>query len=112
MSARTPDNLAHMASLPEGWHRLYLALLDALADGYEVDLAKQKFGAMRIYGQGKRADWPVLDDFAARSRKTCEICGQGGRVMVRAGWYRTLCSSHAKEQNFKIPSPLEPPDTW
>lgn len=38
------------------------------------------------------------------SSSTCEECGEAGKLHVsERGWYRTLCSSCAKEQGFNEP---------
>ena len=33
------------------------------------------------------------------SAVTCEECGAPGKLLTQ-GWFRTLCETHAKEQNY------------
>jgi proline racemase len=36
----------------------------------------------------------------AMSAVTCEVCGNPGKL-VGGGWVRTLCETHAEEQNYE-----------
>jgi hypothetical protein len=33
--------------------------------------------------------------------KTCELCGEEGKLCIRNGWYKTLCPPHAKENEYE-----------
>jgi hypothetical protein len=61
---------------------------------------KEKFGTLRFYYYGGDDYIRGLESMAASmSAVTCEECGNPGRLLTQ-GWHRTLCETHAKEQNY------------
>lgn len=87
-------------ALPEGWHQLYLELLDAL-ERIDPDLkvvqAKEKFGALRVYLAAPSPELHALIDAASRaSSRTCQTCGREGRLTRSGrGVLAALCDEHA-----------------
>lgn len=60
---------------------------------------KEKFGTLRFYYNGGDDFIDGVVRFAeSASCKTCEVCGNPGKL-YEGGWMRTLCDTHAKEQN-------------
>jgi len=61
---------------------------------------KEKFGTLRFYYYGGddycRGVESMADNMTA---VTCEVCGNAGKLLTQ-GWHRTLCETHAKEQNY------------
>src|SRR5690606_10755143 len=56
----------------------------------------------------ERIDYEAFNELIAAAERasasTCEECGEIGKLHVsERGWYRTLCSSCAKEQGFNEP---------
>jgi len=105
-----------------GWHSLVFDLcseIDALltddeAAGFKIVQIKEKFASLRFYvklrGRWRWAVDPsreVADKAAAidrlirqaeaRSRTTCEVCGEPGE-QLSAGWRMTLCQRHSDRQ--------------
>jgi len=65
-----------------------------------LEQVKEKFGTLRFYYRGGDDTISGLVQMAeAMSAKTCELCGQPGRV--HGGyWLKTLCDQHAKELGY------------
>jgi hypothetical protein len=72
-----------------------------------ADQVKEKYGTLRFYYHGG-------DDFIdgmvrmaeSMSAVTCEVCGNPGKL-VGGGWIRTLCRTHAEEQNYDYEKEIE-----
>jgi hypothetical protein len=65
-----------------------------------ADQVKEKYGTLRFYSHGGD---DIIDGMIrmaeAMSAVTCEVCGNPGKT-VGGGWVRTLCKTHAEEQNY------------
>ncbi|MBW8908200.1 MAG: hypothetical protein JF620_04075 [Mesorhizobium sp.] len=72
-------------------------------DAFELRQVKEKFGGLSIY-YGLGAD--LSDEAKAAvsnayrtawesAVRTCDVCGEFGRVRVRNGWFATRCDEHA-----------------
>jgi len=65
-----------------------------------VEQVKEKFGTLRFYYRGGDDTISGLVQMAeAMSAKTCERCGQPGRVHG-GHWLKTLCETHAQELGY------------
>lgn len=63
---------------------------------------KEKFGTLRFYVNGSDEYVDGAISMAEHmSAKTCEICGQSGKIR-NGGWVRTLCDSHATEYGYNL----------
>jgi len=61
---------------------------------------KEKFGTLRFYYYGGDDYCRGVESMAdSMSAVTCEDCGSPGKLLMQ-GWHRTLCETHAKEQNY------------
>lgn len=61
---------------------------------------KEKFGTLRFYYYGGDEYCCGVEALAdSMSAVTCEVCGSPGKLLTQ-GWHRTLCETHAKEQNY------------
>ena len=61
---------------------------------------KEKYGTLRFYYDGGDRFIDGLESMAeSMSAVTCEVCGNPGKT-VGGGWVRTLCKTHAEEQNY------------
>lgn len=84
-----------------GWHQIVLDLdkkLREVVPGFQWAQVKEKFGGLRAYtfveGASEKIIRQVLDltDAAeAQAWKTCERCGQPGRLREDRSWLLTLC---------------------
>jgi hypothetical protein len=62
---------------------------------------KEKYGTLRFYYDGGDLYIDGLANMAESiSAVTCEVCGNPGKL-VGGGWVRTLCKTHAEEQNYE-----------
>jgi len=62
---------------------------------------KEKYGTLRFYYDGGDLYIDGLANMAeSMSAVTCEVCGNPGKL-VGGGWVRTLCKTHAEEQNYE-----------
>jgi len=88
---------------------IYIAGFDEQRD--EIRQIKEKFGTLRVYFacdvrslsvsdceqfQGGDRFERILKAIRANdsSGRTCEECGQPGRLLVSAGWWATRCHEH------------------
>ena len=84
------------ACVGSGWRGL-IERLYALCDTEEVSVfqVKEKYGGLRFY-VGVASD-RVLDAIEAaesESMTICETCGEPGKPVEDAGWWRTTCETH------------------
>lgn len=99
----TSDNRQVFHECGPGWKTL-IAPLIFLADkeGATVAQIKEKFGELRFYVDGGS---DVLEDMINQatedSKRTCEMCGQDGHLMIKGGWLKTVCAEHALELGYK-----------
>jgi hypothetical protein len=85
----------------DGWFNLIWKLcedLDSLVpDNFEVVQVKEKFGGLRFYiDNGSDAIYDRIGQAEDESFKTCEVCGNPGKVRG-GGWISTLCDEHVKK---------------
>lgn len=65
-----------------------------------LEQVKEKFGTLRFYYRGGDDTISGLVQMAeAMSAKTCELCGQPGRVHG-GHWLKTLCDQHADKLGY------------
>lgn len=97
-------------SVGEGWYPIVLELdksLRLVAPDYKVLQVKEKFGGLRYYTTFPAGDYMELKDRvnplmrAAESKagRTCEECGQPGRLRDDRRWLRTLCDEDAAKRS-------------
>lgn len=84
---------------------------DDIAD-VEFVQVKEKFGRLRVYTT--YADDTIdgmITMAAVLSARTCENCGNPGKIDSYFGWYRCLCPNcseeYAKKSGYKIDAPDE-----
>jgi len=77
------------------------ATIQAERGTFRATQIKEKFGTLRFYWDGSmslqaRAKVEEAIDLAeARSARTCEVCGEPGRL-YGPGWLTTRCTAHAE----------------
>lgn len=92
----------------DGWEGL-LAPIIAEADrvGVELSQVKEKYGTLRVYFNFTPATSEVdileelIDQAEHESQRTCEMCGKPGHLMVKGGWYKTVCADDALSLGYK-----------
>lgn len=100
------DNHQVYTEFGPGWNSL-LAPIAQLANELDATItqAKEKYGELRIYFDPGQADTDALEEMIDRaeeeSRRTCEMCGKLGHLMVKGIWYKTLCKEHATDLGYK-----------
>lgn len=73
------------------------AMDKAIADLPIIVQVKEKFGTLRVYVDNSNRRTSAAISFAVRlSSRTCETCGQPGKLDGE-GWLRTLCEKHHQE---------------
>lgn len=81
-----------------GWRPLLDELHENLLEiypEYEVGDLKEKFGGLRVYIDVAQSEAHALvAHYEARSRVTCEACGQPGELRSLGAWLVTLCDEH------------------
>lgn len=88
-----------------GWHPILVSLDKAMAEidpDYTLEQVKEKFGGLRYYYQPSREDLrEQLDDLVRMAESacadTCEVTGQPGYLMHKAGQYKTLSAYYIVE---------------
>jgi hypothetical protein len=65
-----------------------------------AEQVKEKYGTLRFYYHGgDDIIFGMVRMAEAMSAVTCEVCGNPGKT-IGDGWVRTLCKTHAEEQNY------------
>jgi hypothetical protein len=85
----------------DGWFNILDRLSKALTDLDEDVVAvqvKEKYGTLRFYITGGSiiAD-NLIDRAEIESARTCEACGESGKMRNVGHWLRTLCIEHYVE---------------
>jgi hypothetical protein len=64
---------------------------------------KEKFGSLRFYYDGgDEYIQGVFDMMREMSDRTCEVCGEKGRIRTtKRRWLKTLCDKHAEENRIE-----------
>lgn len=78
-------------------------LTDDNSKTFLVDQVKEKYGTLRFYTSwiNDKID-ELINKAESLSAITCEICGNGGKLMVCSGWYKTLCKNHGDMLGYEI----------
>lgn len=88
---------------PQAFDCIEQAARAALAEGGEAQAlavqVKEKFGGLRFYVHGglSARQEELIETAEALAERTCEECGQPGRLLVRGHWYLTRCARHAPQ---------------
>ena len=89
---------------PEGWRKIVYKLnadIEAISPGHTIEQIKEKFGGLRYYCSVD--DYSKVDDLIIEaekeSMKTCEVCGNFGKIRNNRSWIVTLCDIHDTETN-------------
>jgi hypothetical protein len=105
---RHPDLVTRPFECWAGWHDIIgrffdevAAILEAHPDA-EFDLfqVKEKYASLTIYADTS----PEIRGLVAaaygramaEAKRTCDVCGQPGRLLRRQGCYMTRCEEHAE----------------
>jgi hypothetical protein len=95
-------------SCGEGWYPLLERLFEAISktnppENFEIIQVKEKFGSLRVYADNSSDEIDNLITKAeAESIKTCERCGNEGKLVSKRGWWRTICDSCGVEAGQEI----------
>lgn len=93
----------------DGWFDIIDSLCEVL-EGFGVETTavqvKEKYGGLRFYHDGLRAEDEKRQEMAAgaiqmaqnMSFNVCEICGGSGEVHQQDGWYHVRCESCLKAE--------------
>ena len=66
---------------------------------FYVTQIKEKFGGLRFYVScAPEKVFSFISKAEVESYKTCEICGNKGKLRDDLPWWKTLCSEHYKER--------------
>lgn len=111
MTTDTHNNRQVAHECGNGWTGIIDPLIEKITQlGGVVNQVKEKFGGLRVYfDQGdslaSEADWDAFEDqlelAQLEAERTCEMCGKPGRMMVKAGWHKTLCTEDALDLGYK-----------
>jgi hypothetical protein len=100
----------------DGWRELLERAVDRIAAAVgggpmTIFQIKRKCGTLRLYHSSaadldEAAQYSVEEAVAlaeARSARTCEVCGDEGRLFERGDWLATTCEKHAVGQPVHVP---------
>lgn len=100
----TKTPMAWGVSCGDGWFNI-IDRACALISNHTTDRpfvavqVKEKFGSLRFYYVGGDEYCAGIVAMAeAMSGRTCEMCGDSGKMRTDGGWYQTLCDKHAGER--------------
>src|SRR6267142_2317798 len=91
------DNKQVFRECGPGWNNLIDPLVEEAERGLAIIMQiKEKFGKLRFYchNSSDKLD-DMIDSAEAESGRICEMCGKPGRMMVKGGWYKTVCADDA-----------------
>ena len=72
-------------------------------EDFRLTQVKEKFGTLRVYGNYMNdAAFAIEQKYEDISSRTCEHCGEPGRVEKINGWYTALCPRCKKEREEKL----------
>lgn len=100
-------NLTNFSVNSTGWESLIRKLLFEFAiAGWNMEhrvFGKEKFGGLRCYTYSEDEALnnklkAIKDKYSELSVKTCEICGNEGKMRTIDSWQTTLCLNHFLEQ--------------
>ncbi|RXM51028.1 MULTISPECIES: hypothetical protein [unclassified Chryseobacterium] len=100
-------NLKNFSVNSTGWNDLIGRMLsELLAAGWNMEhdvFGKEKFGGLRcyIYSEDEELNAnlrKITNKYAQLSGKTCEICGNEGKLRIINSWETTLCINHFIDQ--------------
>ncbi|HBI38183.1 MAG TPA: hypothetical protein DDY71_11110 [Spirochaetia bacterium] len=85
----------------KGWHPLIEELFEKIDElinnnpelhDFQLLQIKEKFGKLTIYENycDDRVE-QLLNEYCNKSLEICEHCGDNGKLVVKYGWYQTLC---------------------
>lgn len=94
----------------KGWQKLYLPLIKLCQDNnIQITQIKEKYGGLRFYvGAAPEWLWRKIDQAEKDSYKTCELCGEPGKLRGVA-WVQTLCDK-CNEKNTMLDKNADPKD--
>ena len=81
----------------DGWYKILHDLFTKIKescrpDGFEVIQVKEKFGGLRVYvSSGTDEIYDLIDKAEKESEKTCETCGEPGKIDTSIYWLSCLC---------------------
>lgn len=83
----------------DGWFEILkeaLVKIESLAKDCEeppcLHQVKEKFGSIRIYLSCETEEMSkIIEETEIKSEKTCEFCGQPGRIIAPRFWLKCLC---------------------
>jgi hypothetical protein len=81
----------------QGWDKIIDPLI-LLCQENDVDILqiKEKFGRLRFYVSNSTPEVDLAIEAAeVLSAKTCEECGEPGKVRSSGTWLKTVCEKHA-----------------
>lgn len=105
-------SIPHPCECDDGWYdliynfckdteELYKSKNEDIFDIIIVQI-KEKYGTLRIYLAGYLDGIDnIITKYENLSAKTCEICGDKGKLSTDGFWYKTLCDKHRKGLSFK-----------
>ena len=96
---RYPDVLPDRSEMRflDGWSQILEPLLKELRrHGGRLEMAKEKFGEMRVHvgGVDRGQIQDTVECLRLRSRFTCEQCGKPGRQRSNHGYIFAACDEH------------------
>lgn len=88
----------------DGWYDILDDLCSKIqkicdSDGHQIVAVqvKEKYGALRFYiNGGSQEIYNLIDEAEHKSEKTCEVCGEPGKI-YRDGWWYSACDKHTKK---------------
>jgi len=91
-----------------GWYLILDELFEKLSKFPDIVLAqvKEKFGTLRVYLEGVTSEnhtevYGYVDSATNKSSRTCELCGEIGRLRTD-GWFRVTCYNCEEKRNERL----------
>lgn len=109
---RIPSGWGKWIDVGPGWYPIVIKLNEDIAKiypNYEVHQVKEKFGGLRYYCSvdGDYKVRLIIAEACLKADKTCEVCGEPAVLKIRNYWYKTICDSCDKDNEYIIVEDIE-----
>jgi hypothetical protein len=88
----------------DGWFKIIEELCEKIKNYEDVEFLqiKEKFGGLRVYVGGvPEAVHKAIEEAEGKSEKTCEICGEPGKIRG-GGWLTCFCDKCKEKRDARV----------
>lgn len=82
----------------DGWYPIVEEVLENIKDsGGRIFQIKEKLGGLRMYVDNLPEKYRhIIEEAEDKCSRTCEVCGEPGKIVGKDGWWSCRCEEHSK----------------